>query len=129
MANCFQGYLYGTETTGPKLTLLDIPNPSMCTLEQTVLFNNFFLLLPLIITCNVCVAALDDCPDFSISYAKAIDGLKLMVDIKPKVIVDAIAIRDKFPCHETVKDFVKGFVSNFFRKWKYQRDAIFLHSQ
>lgn len=59
------------------------------------------------------LAAPADCPDFSESYSKVINELKLMVDIKQKVIEDAIAIRDKFPCIERILDFVKGFVSNF----------------
>lgn len=35
-----------------------------------------------------------------------------MIDIKPKVIEDAMAIRDKFPCSEHALELVYSLVSN-----------------
>lgn len=61
---------------------------------------------------DVCAAAPADCPDFAEVYSKAMDDLRLMVDIKPTVIEDVTIIRDKFPCIERILDFVKCFVSN-----------------
>lgn len=57
-------------------------------------------------------AATDDCPANSRRYSEAIDKLRLMVDLKPKVIEDAINLRDQFPCNDAVLEFLEHFVSN-----------------
>lgn len=68
---------------------------------------------------NFCNAVAADCPHFSETYSEAIDGLKLVAYLRPKVIEDVIAIRDKFPCNDLVRNLVKEFVSNFdlLSKW------------
>lgn len=58
-------------------------------------------------------AAADDCPNNLPAMSQIIDKLKLMVDLKPKVIEDATAIRDKFPCNDEVLTLLGRFVSDF----------------
>lgn len=53
-----------------------------------------------------------DCPRNVQKYNSKIDKLKLMVDIRQKVIEDMISIRDKFPC-SFLSDQIEGFVSKF----------------
>lgn len=48
------------------------------------------------------------------SILEAEDILKSMVDIKPKVIKDFMAIRDKFPCNSQALKCLKSLVSERF---------------
>lgn len=54
-----------------------------------------------------------DCPDVGRKYSKAIDELKTMYHIKPKVVQDFTTIRHKFPCTEDVLYQLQRFVSHF----------------
>lgn len=61
----------------------------------------------------ICDAAPADCPDHLESYSETIDKLKTVPFLNPKVIEDVTAIRDKFPCIEIIRSYMKDFVSNF----------------
>lgn len=65
---------------------------------------------------NLCLfyVAAADCPYFTEKYAKVIDELEWMVDLRPEVIEDVTAIRDAFPCNEDVITYLETYVSNIF---------------
>lgn len=58
-------------------------------------------------------AAAADCPDEFQRHSQSIHKLNEMIDIKSKVIEDATAIRDKFPCIDMAVLLLERFVSNF----------------
>lgn len=54
-----------------------------------------------------------DYPDHYRYYSEAVDKLKSMIDIRPKVFEDFAAIQEKFPCNTKVNEWQQSFVRNF----------------
>lgn len=59
----------------------------------------------------------DDCPKLFQNYADAVDRLKTLVGINPKVIQDLHAIHKAFPCSLLIYIDLREFVSNFIPKY------------
>lgn len=48
---------------------------------------------------------------YVILNSKTLDRMKLMIDLKPTVVLDLNAIVEQFPCNSLVAEFLREFVS------------------
>lgn len=54
-----------------------------------------------------------DCPEVDKLYSDAFDKLKLRTEIKPNVVQDFTAIREKYPCNIFAYNLLIDVVSDF----------------
>lgn len=98
--------MYGTDTEATKTSFVDnFTYPSMFYDSNRTLFffvaqiyKKFFF--------SGDIPEAIDCPEISQSNTEAIDKLKSMIDIRPKVVQDFNTMYEKFPC-----GYVKNIVS------------------
>lgn len=56
----------------------------------------------------------NDCPSADHQFvSEQLAKLKSIANIKPKALEDLTTILQKFPCYDTVLEYLKHFVSNF----------------
>lgn len=65
----------------------------------------------------------DDCPHASQIYPGVFDELNSLVEIRPKVVQDFMAIREKFPCYGRV---MKHIVRSFFSVMQLSKNSLIL---